>query len=211
LYDILTGKYGWGTAEGLPIGKNCRYFFNSSTLYATYTGKLEGRHENNDILTTNRRQDAGNYELHDGNLICEDMCYCVHDEGSAGTTPYIRKYHNMVMRYVMGEHTGYIGKCIGGGTGINEGNCIIENCQFYSNNTVATRCPVEISYHGAYASNAECHFKLTISGCYIEHRISLDQLGSNQTAECVLHGNSIQSLPNANSWELKSWNNEFSS
>ena len=112
------------------------------------------------------------------------------------------------MRYIAGGNSNYLGKCIGGGTGANTGHCVIENCQFYNDNTVSGSQTPEVSYHGAFKSDEACHFKLTVSGCYFEHKLGLDQLGANQTAECVLHGNSMAALPTANAWDLLQWNNE---
>ena len=111
IFELIKTKYSWNTAYELPIGSNCRYYFNNSTLIGTSTSSDNNVTNNTSILGSHRL--SGSYELYDGNLIANNIVYAVHDEASAHQEPYIRKYHNMNMEYHKGNNTQYLSKCIG--------------------------------------------------------------------------------------------------
>ncbi len=205
IYELTKTKYGFNTAYELPIGGNCRYYFNGSTLYATSTSDDANVNGNASLLGSNRR--TGSYELFDGNLIAENIVYVVHDEASASPVPYVRKYHNMKMTYICGDKTSYIGKCIGGGTGLY-GEVVIENSQFsFEGTSPNISFYQEVSYHGI-SGDKESNFQLSVYGCYFQHSLGLHNLGANQTAELVFANNSCTALPSNGAWTVLAYANE---
>ena len=202
IFELTKTKYQWNTAYELPIGSNCRYYFNNSTLIGTYTGTDKNVADNASLMGSHR--DSGSYELHDGNLVANNIVYAVHDEASGLQRPYIRKYHNMNMEYHKGNNTQYLSKCIGGGTGIH-GKCTIDKCTFFTDNDGA-----DVGYHGHTQDSIESTFRLTITDSYFSKRVSLDQLSTNEVGQVVYCNNSSsQEITHAdNKWNIKSWCNE---
>ena len=205
-YDLVKTKYSANTAYELPIGNNCRYFFNGSTIKGTYTG-FDSNIGGNCSVFGSRRQ-SGSYELNDGIIEATDIIYCVHDEANGSSEPYLRKYNNIQMKYISGStYTNSLSKCIGGGTGL-KGMVDIRNCYFESDNSTNP----EVSYHG-HSLDDETVFKITISNSYFEHSFGAHALATNETAELIFSGNSVLSIPteNTSKWTIKSWNNEVRS
>ncbi len=207
IYKLFNSKYGKNVGGyEIPIGGNCRYFFNGSTIYATNT-ILGDTAAVTCIFGSQRR--TGSYELHDGYLIGESIIYVVHDEASGSDVPYVRKYHNMKMKNIIGARSTNLSKCIGGGTG-RYAEVIIENCQFFMEGTPPnTTIYQEVSYHGINTSSYdEAYFRLSVHGCYFQHTLGLHGLGANQTAECIFANNSCTVLPTEGKWQLLTYANE---
>ena len=198
IFDLMKTKYQWITAYELPIGSNCRYYFNNSTLIATYTGTDENVANNTSLMGSHR--DSGSYELHDGNLVANNIVYAVHDEASGLEKEYLRKYVNMNMKYIKGDKSQYLSKCIGGGTGQN-GSVIIDNCFFDSNDYK------DVSYHGT--DNNTGTFNISITNSYFSNGVGLDTLGANENAILKYSNNSHKvNVNNSDRWTVYSWNNE---
>ena len=69
IFDLMNTKYDFRTAVELPIGGNCRYFFNKSTLISKCDSTSEIVYSNQSLFGTQRIGFNSNYELHDGHLI----------------------------------------------------------------------------------------------------------------------------------------------
>ena len=198
IFDLMKSKYGYTTAYELPIGGNCKYYFQGSTLTATKTSTDSNVIGNESLLGCRRK--SGSYELHDGTLICNDMVYCVHDEAQGELEPYVRKYENMVMQYNTTNPVSDLRKCIGGGTGLH-GTVIIDSCVFLSDNNQ------DVSYHGHDKSDAT-QFRLTITNSYFSRKIQLANLSTNETGVAILSGNSFGSNCDTTSkWTIYEMNN----
>ena len=201
VFDLMKTKYAYTTAYELPIGGNCRYYFNGSTLIATKTS-TDSNVIGNESLMGSRRT-SGNYELYDGILIANDMVYCVHDEAQGSPIPYVRKYKNMRMKYNTISSTQEFRKCIGGGAG-QKGSIIIENCVFECDNLA------EVSYHGFQSNEIGSELNLTVSNCYFKHKLQFDSMYSNGKAVALVCGNSYTSEPVVGTnWEVYKVNNEI--
>ena len=198
VFDLMKSDYGYTTAYELPIGGNCRYFFQGSKLTATKT-TTDTNVAGNESLIGSRRG-CGSYELYDGTLICNDMVYCVHDEAQGCENPYTRKYKNMVMKYNTVSSTETLRKCIGGGTGLH-GTVIIEDCVFINDNNQ------DVSYHG-HDKEDTTEFRLTISNSYFSKKIQLADLSTNETGIALLSGNSFGEANDTTSkWTVYDVNN----
>lgn len=208
-FVYLYKEYNYRQYIELPIGGNCRYYFNGSTLIANANDVIESI-GNIGIINLLSCQDSSNgesYELHDGILVNNGGTYVVHDECGGKPTKYVHKYYNMLFEYNTVKQTDNIRKCIGGGTGLL-GESIFENCVFKTDHTY------DLSFHGIEGSRTdESDFVLKCSNCYFSNSISLDQLAPNQTAELYISNCSAKAIPQNNIgtkgvWGVKSWCNE---
>ena len=165
VYQYMIDTLKWSWTMGLPIGNNCRYYFNGSTLISN--DPSDEYSESRNILDC--KASSQNYELHDGILINNGGTYCVHDEGNRAEGFYRHVYDNMQMKYVKGSKTQYLSKCIGGGMGLN-GLVLINRCIFDTNATAQ-----DTSWHGALHSEEKVNFKIVMTNCYFSKQgISLD-------------------------------------
>lgn len=197
IYYLLRTKYNWGDAFELPLGGNCRYFFNNSTIIGQLpTPSTNQLVEQNTSIFGTHRLDGQSYEMHDGELIANGLIYCVHDEASGGPEPYVHHYENMIMRYNTGAYTeSTISKCIGGGTGL-AGEVVINGCKFYNNGT-----QVDISWHG-HSSNDTSTFKLFVSNCFFANGIGLHTLATNETGFLFISSSLISTVPSTTGWTV---------
>lgn len=165
IFDLMNTKYGFVTAVELPIGGNCRYFFNKSTLISKCDSTSEIVCSNQSLFGTQRVGFNSNYELHDGHLIQYDNIYAIHDEGSGEDSYYKHVYDNLIVEYIKGEHTQYLSKPLGSGSNLHA-DIIIKNCIFKTDNQEVS----DVSWH--FNDNAD--YKFTIINNYFSHRFSLD-------------------------------------
>ena len=200
IWSIMKNSYKKRIYLELPIGGNCRYYFNNSNISATYDDVSSG----DTVCLFSTVAKAESYELHDGFLTGNDIVYVLHDEGSGSTNKYMHKCKNIHIKYNTTNQTNNIRKCVGGGTGIY-GISIYENCTF------ETDAGVDVSFHGISSSMQDvAHFNLVVSNCYFSNKLSLDALGPNQTALLIYNGNSsLNSVANNSNWKIKSWCNEI--
>lgn len=183
--------------EEIPIGSNCHYYFNGSTIIGT---KPTGITTTKNLLGSLRT--GGNYQLYDGILIGNSLTYIVHDEADADKEMYTRKYHNMIMQNNTGNNTDDIRKCIGAGTGCY-GVVEIDSCVFLAD------FGVDVSYHGIDSSLEDtAEFILIVKNSYFNKGLRLDGLGKNQTGTLIYSGNNKQ--PNEarpSGWTVYEFNN----
>ena len=165
IFDLINTKYKLVTAIELPIGGNCRYFFNKSTLISKCDSTSEIVYSNQSLFGTQRIGFNSNYELHDGHLIQYDNIYAIHDEGSGADSYYKHVYDNLIVEYIKGEHTQYLSKPLGCGSNFNA-DIIIQNCIFKTDNEERA----DVSWH----FNGNAAYKFTIINNYFSHHFSLD-------------------------------------
>lgn len=165
IFDLINTKYDFRTAVELPIGGNCRYFFNKSTLISKCDSTSEIVYSNQSLFGTQRIGFNSNYELHDGHLIQYDNIYAIHDEGSGDVSYYKHVYDNLIVEYIKGEHTQYLSKPLGSGSNLHA-DIIIKNCIFKTDNQEVS----DVSWH--FCDNAD--YKFTIINNYFSHQFSLD-------------------------------------
>ena len=207
IFELIKTKYGKVTAYELPIGGNCRYFFNGSTIIGTGISSDSNVINNSSIFGSWRK--AQSYELHDGIFIANHLVYCVHEEASSSPIPYRTKYHNLRMFHntVTDDYDTAIGlrKCIGAGTGLHP-NVEVSNCYFQTDHGK------DIGWHGHNSDDKTTSY-INIHNCYFSHGISTDNLSTNETAELIFNGNSAPIIPITNhngvkGWKVFAWNNE---
>lgn len=207
IFELIKTKYGKVTAYELPIGGNCRYFFNGSTIIGTGISSDSNVINNSSIFGSWRK--AQSYELHDGIFIANHLIYCVHEEASSSPIPYRTKYHNLRMFHntVTDDYDTTIGlrKCIGAGTGLHP-NVEVSNCYFQTDHGY------DIGWHG-HQSDDKTTVYINIHNCYFSHGIATDNLSMNETAELIFNGNSTPIIPITNhngvkGWKVFAWNNE---
>lgn len=207
IFELIKTKYGKVTAYELPIGGNCRYFFNGSTIIGTGISSDSNVINNSSIFGSWRK--AQSYELHDGIFIANHLIYCVHEETSSSPIPYRTKYHNLRMFHntVTDDYDITIGlrKCIGAGTGLHP-NVEVSNCYFQTDHGK------DIGWHGHNSDDKTTSY-INIHNCYFSHGISTDNLSTNETVELIFNGNSAPIIPITNhngvkGWKVFAWNNE---
>ena len=207
IFYLLRSKYNWGDAFELPLGGNCHYYFNNSTLIGSYGSETPSTNllveQNSSVLGTHRL-DGQNYELYDGEIIANGMVYCIHDEANGGPESYVHKYFNMIVDYNTGTYTQNISKCIGGGTGL-AGEVVIDGCVFYNENTAES-----ISWHGHSETNTT-KFKVFVKNSYLEKAFGCHTLASNETATLLLTSCSIPSVPSGTRWTVLTAGNDVRS
>lgn len=186
VYQYMIDTLKWVWTMGLPIGNNCRYYFNGSTLISN--DPSDEYSESRNILDC--KASSQNYELHDGILINNGGTYCVHDEGSGAEGFYKHVYDNMQMKYIKGNKTQYLAKCIGGGMGLN-GLVLINRCIFDNGNDDGYT--QDISWHKPLHTEEKLHFKIVITNSYFSKRgISIDStFNDGDTAILEFANNSI--------------------
>lgn len=205
IFIDMADEYGIGLAGGawareLPIGGNCRYFFNNSIIIGNFPSSLTDAKVFGTMWSN-----IGNYELHDVTIISNDMVYCVHDEGNEADGTYIHGYYNCKM---VSNKTSKAVRCIGGGTG-KHGVAIIDNCVFEGVDNVT-----DVAYHGITNSAVTdiCDFVVNIKNSYFKYGAQVNTLSTNQTGRLVYCGNSAIIAPNVfDGWTSNEWNNELRS
>lgn len=165
IFELMNTKYKFATAIELPIGGNCRYFFNHSTLISKCDSASEIVYNNQSLFGTQRIGFNSNYELHDGHLIQYDNIYAIHDDGSGADSYYKHVYDNLIVEYIQSEHTQYLSKPLGCGSNLHM-DIIIKNCIFKNGKENVS----DVSWH--FVDNANCKF--TITGNRFNYRFSFD-------------------------------------
>lgn len=201
IFELIKTKYGRNTAYELPIGGNCRYFFNGSTLKATAVSEDSNVIGNESLLGSWRK--SGSYELHDGFLEGTGMVYVVHDESSGLPEPYIRKYKNIHMKYTANTSKRSSGFCLGGGTGLN-GYVEFDGCVFNTDSDST----IDGGYHGHSKEDASV-FNVDVKNCYFSKTFQKGALAINESANLVFTGSTALKIPSSGGrWNVTQWNNE---
>lgn len=200
----------WSTynlsANEIPIGNGCRYFFNGATLEAYIDLSQHPTAEGEEEFYCNFfgcQRSPSSYEMYDGVLIATDTRYVVHDESSAKIGTYKHIYKNVEMHYHTNARQEAIRKCIGGGTGAS-GVVEIVGCKFTTDGT--DTC---VSYHGNSADVVGAEFNLNVRNSWFSNSLRGGTLSTHQTARLFYTGNSAASNPQTyERWTVTSFLNE---
>ncbi len=185
----------------IPVGNNCRYYFNGATLEATIDLQTLGSDFYCNLMGCQRFPSS--FEMYDGILIATDTRYVIHDEASAYGATYRHLYKNMVMQYITADSTDIYRKCIGGGTGKN-GVIDIEGCKFITDGQEP-----DVSYHGNSTDVSGAEFNINIRNCWFSKTFAANMLSANQTARLFFSGNSTASaIVSYERWSITSFLNE---
>jgi len=166
VFAYLVGK---GYEPELPIGGNCRYYLNNSTITAV---ALSSELQNVKPFGTQRsRQDL---EMYDGVLICEGGSYCIHDEANQEFGYSRHVYKNLDMIYKTTSLTQSHNKCFGCGLG-EAGTIIVQDCTFNTDND--NQYAQDFAIHSAnnWQTLGLVHnFKAVISNCWFSRGLRVD-------------------------------------
>lgn len=187
----INTDYGMKHNE-IPIGNNCRYFFNGASLTATLDLANLTPAEGDDEFYCNFfgcQRRPSSFELHDGVLIATDTRYVVHDESTAYNGSYKHLYHNMELHYHTNLRQEAIRKCLGGGTG-SDGVVEIIGCKFITDGT--SECA---SFHGNLSDVADAKFDVIMTNCWLSNGFRVNQISEHQTARVFYTGNSALIAP----------------
>ena len=202
VYVYMKTIFNYTFRNELPIGNDCRYFFNGATLNATLPNSSYADFTN----LMGCKWNKGSYELYDGTLISNGMIYTIHDE-MTGQDEYTHKYSNMILKSnTTPNQTSNLRKCIGGGAG-RYANIVLDKCVLVSDYSH------ELSFHGYgnILGNVDGKITLNISDCYFGHGIQLDTLPDKEIGTIITVCNSFRrdyaDYIN-NNWIKYSWNNE---
>lgn len=205
IYDKIKTYYNSaGDAFEMLLGGNCRYYMYGCIFKGDFTNSTVK------CSTFGTHRHAGSYEIFGGTIICVDGIYCVHDEASAEEPLSVRKYHDVTFKYVKGDDSDYICKCLGCGTGKNT-ITIIDGCYFESDNDL---CAAEASWHGNNNDNSACETFIEVKNSYFENKgfyVDAIPSDSEQVGKFIFCNNSVANrIPKEeNGWILASWNNEI--
>lgn len=176
--------YGLSRNE-IPVGNNCRYYFNGATLRAEIDLETLGSDFNCNLLGTQYK--PTNFEMYDGILIATDTRYVMHDEAATLKGSYKHLYQNMIMEYQTSISTDSYRKCIGGGTGAS-GVIEIVGCKFTTDST-----EVDVSYHGNAYDVVGAEFMVNVRNCWFSNSFRAGELSTNQTGKLIFANNSTRS------------------
>lgn len=199
LYPYLKETLHKSWTMGLPIGNNCKYYFNGAILVSNAPSVEYDNNRN--ILDT--MASASSFEIHDGILINNGGTYCVHDEANQDNKEYRHLYYNMRMEYNDGPTSEDISKCIGGGAGI-KGNVILDGCVINSGGTRE-----DMSFHG---TNNQTKGTMTylVRNCYFGHHIRIGVTSAEEKAIITYCGNSsLADIAISETCELYDFNNSI--
>lgn len=192
--------YGLSRNE-IPVGNNCRYYFNGATLRAEIDLETLGSDFNCNLLGTQYK--PTNFEMYDGILIATDTRYVMHDEAATLKGSYKHLYQNMIMEYQTNISTDPYRKCIGGGTGAS-GVIEIVGCKFTTDST-----EVDVSYHGNAYDVVGAEFMVNVRNCWFSNSFRAGELSTNQTGKLIFANNSTRSaLQTFPRWDATSFLNE---
>lgn len=194
------------SSNEIPIGNNCRYYFNGSKLTATVdlsqhpTGAGEDEFYCN-FFGCQRRPSS--YELYDGVIEATDTRYVIHDESSALEGSYKHLYQNIELIYHTDARQEVIRKCIGGGTGAS-GVVEIVGCKFTTDGTDSC-----VSFHGNSTNVVGAEFDLNVRDSWFSNNLRCGKLSADQTARLFYTGNSSAGAPTTyTGWTVTDFLNE---
>ena len=207
--------------QGLPIGKNNRYFFMAQSKIICNYGGTDTNIQNNFSIFHNHVS-YGSFEMYGLNIECYNIRYCIHDECGHETRfdSYVHKYIgcNMVLDNTNHPQKDKYFHCIGGGLGY-DGIIVIKDCYFNSVYVPSTNAS-DVQYHGNWGNTSDTqngHCKLFVMGCYFEHTFSISAPNYETNKKYLMfNGNSCSSGLKYNDtsstyWDIKQWNNEVRS
>ena len=215
-YDITQEINIEAAGSGPLIGNGTRIYCESDVLIlCEYTGSNSSTKSTFSVLTAG----TGDYEIHDLNIKCKNIRYCVHDERGTNTEPYNHKYINCHMELDNSENWWDSPQCIGGGLGCY-GIIEVDGGYYKGLPHVGDNHYGEISYHNTSAASGKS--KITIKNVYFANNtFRAGYHGTNtKITDCFVNGCSMAAQPTVRAEEsadvtvnmvLYAWGNEVRS
>lgn len=202
-YEYLHAT-GLPNCNGLPVGNNCRYFLNGSTIISEIPS--DGWSEYRNVFDS--EPGVGNYEIYDCVLINKSGHYCIHDESNGSGKKYFHKYSNVTAIY-KDISTGVPNACFGCGIGFNT-DLVFDCCSFITDSPSRN----SFFFHGVIVNpNNRAHsLRLSMRDCYISTEnitIASPQLldKDRDTLDFYLFGNKFETKFNSDLVNLIENNN----
>lgn len=194
IYKDMYDVYGLGSSTAskeLPLGGNCRYYLNNSTITGTYPANVT--FSNGCKVFGNLNEPCG-FELYDGTIIANNCGYCIHSE-SLGAVGFYKHYIKNV-KFVQNGGSRPLG-CGAGNSTILE----VDSCSFISNTGFH-----DIAMHGIASTtyNRPAHTEVIVRNCSIPNGVKCNTLSVNETGVLIYIGNGSNVRPElTNGWELQ--------
>ena len=213
LYGSLENQYNNNKYRtGLPIGKGIKYIFDSN---AVVTLNYTGTDQNVEATLSLFAAYDGNYELHGGTFITNNIKYTISDVVS-DIGNYYHEYDGCRLEHTSNSGSkGYV-YAIGGGLGVY-GTIYIHDCYFKSITNKSNKASA-VAYRNSY--NANCKSRVVIRDNYfdLDNNLRLLWCGPSELiTQCLVSNNSFGSdiayeATTSDStyvnMEYKAWNNE---
>lgn len=214
IYGSLEAQYNNNQYKtGLPLGNGIKYIFNSN---AVVTLNYTGTNENVENTLSLFAAYPGNYELHGGTFITNNIRYTIHDERFGSEGSYYHEYDGCRLEHTSSSDSkGYV-QTIGGGLG-EHGTIYIHDC-FFKSITNKFENVGTVSYHNG--SGNKCKSRLVIRDNYfdLDNTLRISWYGTSDLITLwLVSNNSFGSdieyrAENTDSthvnMEYKAWNNE---
>ena len=146
---------------GLPLGNGIKYIFNSN---AVVTLNYTGTNENVESTLSLFAAYPGNYELHGGTFITNNVRYTIHDERFSSEGSYYHEYDGCRLEHTSSSDSKGNVQTIGGGLGEN-GTIYIHDC-FFKTITSKYEKVGTVSYHNG--SDNKCKSRLVVRDNYFD-------------------------------------------
>lgn len=194
VFEYIHNKYNGNNNNELPLGGNCRYYFNDSTIIGNKQSSDEFIIGNESLFGVLRH--SASFEINDATFIANGLVYVVHDDAGGNPGHYLHKYNNIKMQYISKDFTNDIRKCVGGGMG-KDGHVIFNNCYFETDHQFA------IKWHGNSVNSDASKIKVEIINSILKNAIGFEALPENNTGELELKFNYINDSGYINnSWKV---------
>ena len=214
LYGSLEDQYNNDQyRNGLPLGNGINYIFNSNAVVTlNYTGTNENVENHLSLFAAY----PGNYELHGGTFITNNIKYTIHDERYSAEDSYYHEYDGCRLEHTCNSGSSGYEQAIGGGLG-EHGTIYIHDCYLKSITNKHEKA-IAVSYHNG--SDNKCKSRLVIRDNYfdLDNTLRIAWYGtSDLITEWLVSNNSFGSdivyrAETADSTHVnmkyKAWNNE---
>jgi len=162
IYGSLEAQYNNNQYKtGLPLGNGIKYIFNSN---AVVTLNYTGTNENVESTLSLFAAYPGNYELHGGTFITNNVRYTIHDERFSSEGSYYHEYDGCRLEHTSSSDSKGNVQTIGGGLGEN-GTIYIHDC-FFKTITSKYEKVGTVSYHNG--SDNKCKSRVVVRDNYFD-------------------------------------------
>lgn len=183
IYLYMRDVLNWGWGRELPLGDNCRYFFNNSTIISNQPSQ-EYLGDDRNIFGT--REQSVSFEVYDATWINNGGSYCMHDEGNGSLGNARHLYKNIIMKWHDTGASYLNGRCMGCGAGLND-SVIIDNCILESDYTIS------FAWHSNVVNNNPVTARINIFNSYLSGILQMTAVREIDDVLLLFNGNSIAS------------------
>ena len=190
MYDVY-GLGGNTISKELPLGGNCRYYLNNSTITGTYPADVT--FSSGCKVFGNLNEPCG-FELYDGTIIANNCGYCIHSE-SLGAVGFYKHYMENI-KFIQNGGSRPLG-CGAGNSTILE----VDSCSFISDTGLH-----DIAMHGIASTtyNRPAHTEVIVRNCSIPNGVKCNTLSANETGVLIYINNQSNVTPAlTDGWELQ--------